>query len=356
MNILFVHAIGKKKYGGGEKWVVMAACGLRDKGHNVWVGGRPGSRLLEAAQANRLNTLRLNVLSDLSPYHVLKIAHLIRKCKIDAVISRERELCVTGLAARLAGRPVVLARHGLPLRSSVRKHVFLLNRLADGIITNARSTIVTYEQNDYFPDGFTRLIYNGIAAPCNDEYYPFGESFPGRQIILSVGRLAAQKGFCYLIEAMAILKETHPKAQLVILGEGKLRRRLERHAQRLGVSDSVHLQGFVPNVSPFLHGCDLFVLPSLYEGMPNAAMEAMVHGKPTIITQVDGAAELIPNNKTGTLIPPRDPEAIAKAIASYLNDPSLRESTGRNARKHVLAHFSEETMVGELESFLKGMC
>ncbi len=353
MNILFVHAIGKTKFGGGEKWVIMAACGLRDKGHSVWVGGRPGSLLLETAQAHRLNTVRLNVLSDISPYHVWKIARVIKKRKIDVVISRERELCVTGLAARLARRPVVLARHGLPLRASIKKHVFLLNRLADGIITNARSTKETYEQNGYFPGGFTRLIYNGIAAPCDGSPYPFEKEFPGKKIILSIGRLATQKGFCHLIEAMTLLRDTHPDAQLVILGEGKLRRRLERLAQRLGVSDNVHLHGFVPDVSPFLQSCDLFVLPSLYEGMPNAAMEAMVHAKPVIITQVDGAEELIPNNTIGTLIPPKNPEAIAEAVSSCLKDPSLRESTGQKAREHALTHFSEETMIEELECYLQ---
>lgn len=353
MNILFVHAIGKRKFGGGEKWVVMAARGLREKGHNVWVGGRPGSLLLETAEAHWLNTIRLNVVSDINPYHVWKIARIIKKWKIDAIISRERELCVSGLAARLAGKPVVLARHGLPLRSSVGKHVWLLNRFADGIITNARSTKETYQRKGFFPEGFTRLIYNGIAHPGNSTPYPFAEEFPGRQIILSVGRLAAQKGFCHLLDAMALLRDSHPDAQLVVLGEGKLRRKLERHAHELGVSDRVLLQGFVPDVSPFLQGCDLFVLPSLYEGMPNAAMEAMVHSKPAIITKVDGAEELIPDQRVGMLIPPKDPKALASAMAKYLDDPQLRERTGQQAREHVLQHFAQQRMIDELDAFLQ---
>jgi len=354
MNILFVHAIGKTKFGGGEKWVVMAACGLRDKGHHVWVGGRPGSLLLQKAEAFGINTIALNVISDISPYHVWKIAHIIRKKKIDAVISRERELCVSGLAARIAGRPVVLARHGLPLRSSIGKHVWLLNRFADGIITNARSTKETYEARGFFPEGFTRLIYNGIATPGNSTSNPFVETFPGKQIILSIGRLAAQKGFCYLIEAMALLRDSHPDAQLVVLGEGKMRHKLERHARKLGVSDRVLLHGFVPDVSPFLHGCDIFVLPSLYEGMPNAAMEAMVHGKPAILTRVDGAEELIPNEDIGTLIPPKDPKAIAAAIGKYIQNEHLRNTTGENARKHVLQHFARQRMIDELDACLQG--
>ncbi len=380
MNILFVHAIGKNKFGGGEKWVIMAGCGLRDLGHRVWVGGRSGSRLLAMAREHGLETVPMNVLSDLSLWHCMKIARFIRRNGIDTIIARERELGVAGLAAKMAAgvtragapavkggkpdavkdeapvkmvvKPVVLSRHGLPLRSSIRKHVWLLKCFADGLITNAKSTREIYEHNNWFRKDFIHLLYNGVNPPGATNEYDFSARFPGKKIILSVGRLARQKGFCHLIDAMARLRGRHDDLQLVILGEGKMKRQLKALARKKKVADRVHFQGFVQDVSPYLAGADLFVLPSLYEGMPNAAMEAMAHGKPVVITGVDGASELVPDPGKGRLVPPKNPEAICEAIRTYLENPELRATTGQNAREYVLQHFSARRMTEELHQLI----
>ncbi len=353
MNILFVHSIGRKKFGGGEKWLISAASGLRDNGHRVFVGARPDSRLMKAARHNNLETVAFNIFSDISIYHIFRIAFFLRKHKIDVLITKDRDLFVAGTAARFGGRPLVLVRHGLPMRSSYKKHTFLLKNLADGVITNTCSIKDLYEMNGWVKKDFTRVIYNGTIATNNIPSYSYSEKFPGRKIVLIVGRLAVQKGYFYLIDAISLLVKKHKDLMFVVLGEGKLYRKLVAYARKKGVSDHIHFVGFVDNVVPYLKGCDIFVLPSLYEGMSNAAMEAMSYGKPVILTNVNGAKELIPDPRKGLLIPPRDAEAIAHAVELLKDDAELREELGREAQKHVLANFPVSEMISKIQMYIE---
>ncbi len=402
MRILFVHAIGKCKFGGGEKWVIASAAGLKEKGHDVVVGGRKGSCLLEKAREHGLQTAHFNILSDMSPYQVFRIARFMRRHRTDVAITRGTDLAITGTAARMAGNPVVIVRHGLPMMNRIRKHLFLMRKLADGIITNTQSIKMLYEANNWVPPGFTRVVYNGTEV-CRDLRYNgdhdesgrnrggessqnrgaesgrnrggessqnrgaesgrndaiggngLAERFHGKKVVLAVGRLARQKGYRYLIDAIALVKKKRNDVVLLILGSGKLRRSLSALARKRGVEDMVHFEGFVQNVSPYLTGCDLFVLPSLYEGMSNAAMEAMAHGKPVILTNVNGASELIPDPGKGVLIPPRCPKSIADSVIHLLDNPRLCHKIGREARAHVAKCFPVEGMVKEMEAYLREM-
>ncbi|MFP4367422.1 MAG: glycosyltransferase [Bacteroidales bacterium] len=353
MRILFVHSIGKRKFGGGEKWLISAASGLRDSGHKVIVGGRPGSRLLKAARLNGLETVNFNIFSDLSIYHVFRIARFIRTNNIDVLITKGRDLAVAGCAARMAGNPLVLVRHGLPMQTSFRKHSFLLRKLADGVITNTKSIKEFYEHKNLVKRNFTRVIYNGTNATNNVPSYNYAQRFPGKKIVLTVGRLAIQKGYYYLIDAISLLSREHGDIMFVVLGEGKLHNKLLSYARQMGVSERIHFEGFVDNVVPYLKGCDLFVLPSLYEGMSNAAMEAMAYGKPVVLTNVNGARELIPDDSKGILIPPKDARAIADAVIRLKEDRELREKLGQEASRHVLANFPVSSMITNIQSYIE---
>jgi glycosyltransferase involved in cell wall biosynthesis len=352
MNILFVHSIGRNKFGGGEKWLITAAAGLRDNGHTVYIGGRSGSRLLKAALQRELKTVVLNIFSDISIYHVFSIASFLRSNKIDVIISKDRDIGVTGTAAILGGNPLVLVRHGLPLQSSFKKHAFLLRKLADGVITNTFTIKDLYETKKWVEKDFTRVIYNGIHATNNVPAYNFSEKFPGKKIVLSIGRLARQKGYKYLIDAISLLGNRHNDLMFVILGEGRHHSRLVSYAREKKVSGMIHFEGFVEDVVPYLKGCDIFVLPSLYEGMSNAAMEAMSCGKPVVLTKVNGAVELIPDEDKGILIPSGNAKAIADAVLKLSGDTDLCMKIGNEAKKHVIANFPVSGMILNLQQFI----
>ncbi len=370
LNILFVHAIGKSKFGGGEKWVLSAATGLRNEGFNVTVGGRPGSLLLKRAAGEGLETLPFNIISDISIFHSFRIASFIRKHNIDVVITRDRDLGVIGLAVRLAvsrlfpfpgsgnsggkqDKPLVFVRHGLALRKSFKKHSFLMKRFADGLITNTSTIKDLYVSKGVAGKDFIKVIHNGTTPDEESPAFDFGKKYPGKRIILSAGRLAGQKGFFHLVDAAALLAKEYKNIMFLVFGKGRLLARLKRYAQSKGVSDIVIFEGFVEETAPYLKGCDLFVLPSLYEGMPNAAMEAMGYAKPVVLTRVDGAEELVAPGGDGLLVPPADPLALAEAIKLLLEDKRLCERLGEQARKKILTNFTREKMISSLREYIE---
>lgn len=352
MNILFVHSIGKKKFGGGERWLIAVANGLKSRGHRVIVVGSPGSRLLDAAMKSGLESEGMNIYSDISLYHAFKLSGIIRKQKIDVVISRDRDIAVAGLAAGMGGNPLVIVRYGSPLRRSFRKHAFLLGRFADGVITNTHSIKEEFESRKITEKGFVRVIYNGLFMRDDKHKYDFSARFPGKKIILSVGRLTVHKGYMYLIDAVEMLGSKFDDLMFVLLGEGKHHGKLAAYARRKGVDSLVQFEGYVDNVIPYLRGCDIFVLPSLYEGMPNAAMEAMAYGKPVILTEVNGARELIPDENKGILIPAHDAAAIAGTVERLLGDSELCLRMGKEAAGFINNNFTESAMIDNIESYI----
>ena len=318
------------------------------------IGGKPGSFLLDAAGKYGLDTADFNIMSDLSLYYIVKISRFIKRNNIDIVISRDRDLSVVGPAARLSGKTPVIARYGLALRSSFRKHSFLLGKFATGVITNTISIKDHFENNGIVRQDFVKVIYNGVNVDDHPDTYGFSNRFKGRLVILTVARLASQKGYHCLIDAISMLKRYNRDIVFVFVGTGKLHARLLEYSLKKEVSGMIHFEGFVRNAIPYLRGCDIFVLPSLYEGMPNAAMEAMACGKPVVMTDVDGARELVPDDKKGILIPPKDPPAIADAIEKLVQDKKMRETMGGEAAKFVRQNFSYTRMIDELEEYLKG--
>lgn len=353
MKIFFVHAIGKSKFGGGEKWVLSAAKGLQERGHTVYLGCRPRSVLQARAEERGIPVRPLNIISNISPYNIMKLALFLRNESIDVVLSKNRDFMVAGLAAYFAGTPVVIARHGLPLRRNIIKNKFLLSRFAHGIIVNAKSTKDLYIKKGWFSENFITVIYNGIDLDITCDPMPFETMYPGKKIILSIGRLSHQKGFTYLVDAAAMLKNERDDFLIIVLGEGKLRESLLHRTRSVGVEKVIQFPGFVKSVGPYIRGCDFFVLPSLYEGLSNAALEAMACGKPAILSQIPGTDEILTPGVNGIIVPPGDPAALSKSMSELLTDENKRLRYGELACRHVRGKFTVEGMVNNLEQYFE---
>ncbi|MBN1929372.1 MAG: glycosyltransferase [Chlorobiaceae bacterium] len=360
MNVLFINSIGRDKFGGGEKWMVNAAKGLTDRGHDVVMASKKNSRLLKYAAEKGVRTEVMNIRSDFSPLATLKIAAWMMRHKTDVLICNlNKDVRVAGLAARLIGRPVVLARHGMLLCSKKWKHKLTLTRLTDGIITNSLTIQDAYAKYGWFDKEFVKVIYNGINIPETVTPIDFASRYPGKKIIYSAGRLSKQKGFEYLILAASLLRSKRDDLLFAISGEGKLEQPLKQMVAEYSLEQSVVFLGFTPDIYPYLKGCDLFVLASLFEGMPNVVMEAMAMGKPVIATDVNGARELMSENRkslhceTGLIIPSKDHEAIARSIEKLIDDPEALEACGKAGFERVKNHFTMQAMVDHLEEHLK---
>ncbi len=352
MRILFVHTIAPNKYGGGERWVVKAASGLKNAGHQVFVASWSGSVLLKEARQAGVSTAAFNIFSDLSIYQAIRLARFIRKHKIEAVVSKRRDLAVAGMAARWAGNPVVLVRSGSPPQRSVAKHVFLMRNLAAGIVTNTLSIKEFYLDHGLPPTDFIRVIYNGLKLYDNIESYDFSDEFPGKKIILCLGRVVSDKGYYHLIDALQLIKKKDPDILAYVIGEGKDKTKMKSYAGTKGVEEMIYFAGYKSFPVPYIKGCHLFLHPSLYEGMPNAPMEAMAYGKPVIMTRVNGADELSNDGKNAVLIPPASSQAIADAVISYFDKPEAYVSMAQSARKFVREKFTMDVMVKQLEQFI----
>ncbi|MGH9900893.1 MAG: glycosyltransferase family 4 protein, partial [Pyrinomonadaceae bacterium] len=201
-----------------------------------------------------------------------------------------------------------------------------------------------------FPLERTELLYNPIDV---DEFRPAGGG--GRAeilrelglpadcvLLLNVGRVSPQKGLLYAIRALPAIRERHPSVHLLSVGataDAQWRARLEAEARALGVAGHVHIVGPRRDVPDLLRVCDLFVFPSLYEGLGIALIEAMAAGRACVATNTAPLTEIIDHGRDGWLVPPRDAGGIAEAVCTLLAEPGRREALAGAASASVVSRF-----------------
>jgi D-inositol-3-phosphate glycosyltransferase len=247
-----------------------------------------------------------------------------------------------GLLAR--GARVVGVEHAHPLPSESRRHVHsrrLLARRMAAIVTVGNATARLIESYLGLPPGSVRTIHNGV------EVIPAGTTGGGSPArIGAIGRLAEEKGFEDLPAVLARI----PGAELVLVGEGEERGRLEALAREHGVADRFRLLGWRQDPIEDLRSFDLLVQPSRREGLPLVALEAMMVGVPVISADVGSVSDAIEDDRTGVLVPPHDAEALTAALAALLGDPPRRRRLAAAARERVLAEFTAERMAASYEA------
>lgn len=167
------------------------------------------------------------------------------------------------------------------------------------------------------------------------------------QVAITVGTLLRAKGHRFLIKAAAILVPQHPNLHFLFAGDGELGDELRAQARSLSVQDNIHFLGNRSDVPALLAASDLFVLPSLWEGLSMALLEAMASRKPIVATIVSGTQYVLADGKTGLLVPPGDPEALAQAIAHVLADPQHAQAMAAAAQEHVEREFSAQKQADE---------
>jgi sugar transferase (PEP-CTERM/EpsH1 system associated) len=199
-------------------------------------------------------------------------------------------------------------------------------------------------------------IYNGVDTerfaprPLRRRAVgPPGFAGNGELVIGSVGRMAEVKDYPTLVRAFVRLLETEPawrdRIRLVILGDGPAREPCLRLLEEAGAAALAWLPGERRDVPALMQAFDVFVLPSLGEGISNTILEAMACGLPVIATRVGGNPELVEEGDTGTLVPPEDVDALATALAAYVRDPDRRREEGARARRRTEQRFSINAMV-----------
>lgn len=224
----------------------------------------------------------------------------------------------------------------------------LIYRQADVLLTN--SDHIRDNLQHRYPNKRILAIRNLLDLPDLSPQSP-SDTLPVWHIV-SAGRLTAEKGHRYLIEALYLLNTKFNRQDFTatILGDGALRTDLAQLANRYHLSDRIQMPGFCDDIFSMLSTAHLFVLPSLHESSPNALIEAMGVGLPCIASSVGGVLDLIDHQENGLLIPPRASGALAEAINDILTDQELAVYLGRNARRKIEEMFDNDRSIQQLQA------
>jgi glycosyltransferase involved in cell wall biosynthesis len=254
--------------------------------------------------------------------------------------------CTYGLLAAALGRvPAVVATVQLfvdiPYGRWVRARQRLLSMRVGRYIAVSRDLAGRLHRTFGIPRDKISVVHNGVPVlPLPRQHRSVEDGFSTPPVILTTARLDPQKGLDDLLAAAALV----PEARFVLAGDGPQRDHLIARTESLGLSGRVSFLGLRHDVPELLAGCDLFVLPSRYEGLPLAVLEAMAAGKPVVATAVAGTDEAVVPGLTGLLVPPEDGPALAGAIRTVLGDPALAARLGRAGRERVERELTARTM------------
>lgn len=286
---------------------------------------------------------------------VLKRLHglkrIIIKVKPDVVISLTTEINIYSIIALIGKRiPLIISERNDPYNDPPSKTTRAIRdivyRWADGYVFQ------TNDAKDYF--------YGKISGPCVVIPNPLSNNLPDarnsekEKKIVTVSRLYEQKNIPLLLNAFYEIHKLFPEYRLEIYGEGPLEEKLRRIAKELSIDSAIDFKGFCRNVHDQIKSAEIFVLPSNFEGMSNAMLEAIAMGLPTICTDcpIGGARMVIENHKNGVLVPVNDKDSLIKEIVELLNNKSERINIANEGTK-LKDRLSVETISKEWLDFAK---
>jgi sugar transferase (PEP-CTERM/EpsH1 system associated) len=353
--LLIAHVVHSLGVGGLENGVVnlvnAPAAGVR---HVIVCMTRDGTLRCRLDPAISVFSLNKHPGHDLPTF--FRLVRLLRQLNPGLVHSRNWATFDAIVAARLARVPVVVhGEHGRDITDphGLHRHRNQLRRwlspLVDCFVTVSDDLGRWLVTEVRIPPRKVRTIPNGVDAtrfaPCQrtSARTALGLVDTG-PVVGTVGRLDPVKDHQGLVRAFATVRRDHPDAVLVIAGDGPCREELCALIGKLGLQPHVRLLGERDDIPTVLGAMDVFVLPSIAEGMSNTIIEAMACGLPVVATRVGGNCELVEDGVTGKLIPPQDVATLATAINRYLSSAERRAADGQSARQRVLDGFSLERM------------
>lgn len=301
---------------------------------------------------------------------VVQLFQLMRREQYDLVHVHTSIAAVVGrIAAKLAGIPrIVYTAHGYPFHEQLSPAKYWLYfsiekgcaSLTDLLLTQSYEDWVNSSRLGLCPADKVRHLNNGIDS----QRFSQQRLDPERQqqlrqslgilpnddpIIGTIGRLTREKGFAYLIEAFAQLVSQFPRVRLLIVGSElktdpePFEAELLDRAVELGIRDRIIFTGFRDDVPDLLGLVDIFTLPTYFgEGLPRSILEAMAMGLPVVTTDIRGCREAVIPNQNGFIVPPRDSEQLAQALATLVADSAMRQRFGQASRDRIEAEYDED--------------
>jgi glycosyltransferase involved in cell wall biosynthesis len=289
-------------------------------------------------------------------YQMFRLALFLRRGRFKFVHKHDLYANILGIpAAVLARVPVIISSQRdlahLDLYKT-RRRVWLrrLQKLSAAVLTNANAVREAVLAEGHFAPERVRVICNGVdmdrfSRGSRDRTW-LTSTGDGEKWIVLVGNMQSDvKGHPWLIAAAEAIVREFPATRFLLVGDGARRKDFEFQVAQLGLEKHFHFLGRRDDVPRILACCDIAVLPSRAEGLPNAILEYLSAGLPTVASRVGGNVEIIRENETGLLVPPEDSPALAQALLRLLRDSALAATLGKNGREFVAAEFSFQRMI-----------
>lgn len=308
-----------------------------------------------------INVVSLEMKSKLELSVIFRLVHILKEFKPTILHSYLFHANLLGrIAGKIAGVPIIISSirntiFGGQIRELALRYTDFLSDATTIICETAAKRMISRK---VVPKEKLHVIYNGIDPKM---YENFSEDDRQKMrmefnipdtatLLISVGRLQKQKGYPYLIQSAVELKNRGYNFVWLIAGEGELRFQLEQMVKNYGLEDTIRFLGLREDVPKLMFASDIFVLTSLWEGLPGVVLEAMAVGLPVVATDVGGTPELVEDGTNGFLIPPGNPMKMADAIEKLINmSGEARRKIGSMGKEIVKEKFTVETMARKHE-------
>jgi len=358
--VVIAELAGSAGYGGGERYLELLFDRLdRARYHALLISPEPGP-FVGRMKGRGVETHLVHLAPLFNPMALWRLTRMLVQKRVTILQTHGARSNFYGrIAGRLAGVPVIISTVHNSLKDyevspgtrwlyaiALRLTLPLVRRIICVSDSNRRDLV------EESPSAAARIrtVYNGVdisAFSSQPDRHKVRDELgiETGPVLVTIARLTQMKGHRYLLQALPQLLERWPSLMCLFVGEGELRDELHRLALTLAVEGSCRFVGVREDIPNILAAADVVVLPSLSEGFPFVLLEALAMGCPVVASRVNGIPELIEHQKTGLLVPPRDPLALAAAIGKVLNDRTVALKMGAAGRAVVQDRFTVDGMV-----------
>jgi glycosyltransferase involved in cell wall biosynthesis len=347
-----LHVDTARTWRGGQNQVLLTVNGLREIGQRSALVAHPDGELRRRASEG-LELIPIAPRTEVDLTAAWRLGRVVKKLRPDIVHAHDPHgIAMAALALSFAGggpAPVLVASRRVDFHLKGNSLSRWKYRQVDCFIA-ASEAIRQMLVADGIPATRTVTVHEGIDVEHVEatQRVNLHEAFwlpHHAPVVGNVAALVPHKGQRYLVEAAHLVVQQVPDARFVILGEGELRDHLERQVREYRLEKHVLLPGFRTDVLGCIKGFDLFVMSSVTEGLGTSLLDAMACGKPIVATDAGGIPEVVAHGVTGTVVPARDPRAMAAAIVELLSDEGRRRTMGEAGLARVKARFTVQRMV-----------
>jgi glycosyltransferase involved in cell wall biosynthesis len=349
MKLLFT--IPTLRQGGSER-VVSALAEIFSQRHRIMIVIQDNPENCFYPLNPKVKLISTDSLKKIIP-STIRLRKIIKDYRPDVIVSFLMQQNIITLAASLnLGISVIVSEriskgyYNSPASKALSMLGFVIYRFADRLVVQTSKI-----KNQFKSTGNrVNVIANPLVFP--DEAHLKGSR---EKLITAIGRLDKQKAHNLLIDSFSQIASDFPDWRLEIWGEGKEKDALQQQINQCNLSNRVYLCGTTKDIYSVLHKSSIFVMPSKFEGFPNALCEAMLAGLPVIYSNISGADELIKPEKTGLLINSGDGRQLAESMKALIENPKLRNRLGDNAKTHIQDNYAVDKIAAQWERLFQDL-